>query len=315
MLVPHGSGKTRQINLRLSVLLLALFTWTGITFWGSYLSAQHIDYWKTQMSNHVLRMKVAYLISQIDNTRGLIDEVKQVDAQLRQMLQLDKTAPAKNAAATGTSPFTGGPTLEETESVTRVLSNAQQDVSWQRLVGRIQALKSDAEIRLSSYDQINRWIDDQRKLFNSTPTGWPCVGHRTSHFGKRVSPFTGLEEFHFGVDIAGAKGTPIRATADGRVRVSSWMSGYGNIVVIQHDYGYSTRYAHNSKNLARVGDRVKRGQVIALVGNTGKSSGPHCHYEVWRYNKRENPYSYMINIEDKKSSLRSLIAAAPVKTP
>jgi murein DD-endopeptidase MepM/ murein hydrolase activator NlpD len=154
-------------------------------------------------------------------------------------------------------------------------------------------MKYEAKDRLSSYTELTNWIEAQRRLFRATPRGWPCSGPLTSHYGQRHSPFDDTEEFHPGIDISGTLGTPVRATADGVVRVASWNSGYGNLVLLQHEFGYSTRYAHNSRFLVRVGDRVKRGQAIALMGTTGKSSGVHCHYEVWRYNARKNPIAYV----------------------
>jgi murein DD-endopeptidase MepM/ murein hydrolase activator NlpD len=136
-------------------------------------------------------------------------------------------------------------------------------------------------------------VEHKKRLYLSTPLGWPAEGRITSHFGQRLDPFSHNEEFHFGVDIANIPGTIIRSTADGKVRVASWMSGYGNLVVVDHDFGFSTRYAHNRKFLVKPGDIVKRGQPLAEMGMTGKANGPHCHYEVWQYNKRKNPYKYL----------------------
>jgi murein DD-endopeptidase MepM/ murein hydrolase activator NlpD len=155
-------------------------------------------------------------------------------------------------------------------------------------------MQTEAEDRLESYNELSKYIEKERSKFMATPIGWPCPGARTSHFGRRLDPFSGLEEFHCGIDIAGPTGTKIRATADGVVRVASWQSGYGNLVLLDHECGYSTRYGHNSKILVKVGEKVKRGQVLALMGQTGRASGPHCHYEVWQFGNRKNPYTYML---------------------
>jgi murein DD-endopeptidase MepM/ murein hydrolase activator NlpD len=147
-------------------------------------------------------------------------------------------------------------------------------------------------------------------MFRATPRGWPCLGPITSHFGRRDDPFREGEEFHGGVDIADNQGAPIRATADGHVIIAGWHSGYGNLVVIDHGFGYSTRYGHNSKLLVKYGEVVKRGQVIALMGSTGRASGPHCHYEVLRYNNRQNPFAY---IKEQFPKFKT-IAQVPVKS-
>ena len=100
-------------------------------------------------------------------------------------------------------------------------------------------------------------------------------------------------EFHAGVDIANAADTLVHSTADGTVRFSGWSHGYGNMVVIDHGYGVSTLYGHTSKALVKAGDWVMRGQVIAYMGTTGRSTGAHLHYEVWRQGKPVNPMTYL----------------------
>ncbi len=297
MVVPIGAGKTRQINIHFSVLLFFFFAWTAVTFWGSYLSAQHIDYWRTELSNQVLQMKVNYLVAEIDQTRGFLDQVKQLEANMRVLLKMNSDVvkgTGEKQPAVNLPDATGGPTLADQNDLLAILSNANPDITWKRLVTKVQDLQLEAESRISGYGQLTSHIEMERRKFLATPIGWPCPGNRTSHFGRRLDPFSGAEEFHFGLDIAGPTGTPIKATADGVVRIASWQSGYGNLVLIQHDFGFSTRYGHNSKMMVKAGDKVKRGQVIALMGQTGRASGPHCHYEIWQAGKRKNPYTYML---------------------
>lgn len=324
LLVPHGAGSPRQVNVHLSFLLFLTAVWGGVTFWGSYLSAQHIDYWRTQASNEVLKMKVKYLVAQVDEVRGYLDDVRTVDSQLRTLLKYQadstqKTAdgkPTKPAPQVSEAAAEGGPTGADTGDLARALESPDLDVSWPRLVQHVTMMKLEARDRLSSYEDLTQWIDTQKKVFVATPRGWPCSGRLTSHFGRRLDPFHhAYEETHLGLDIANVSGTPIRATADGVVRVASWKSGYGNVVVLQHDYGYQSRYAHASRIMVRAGDKVKRGQVITLMGATGRASGPHLHYEVWRYNQRKNPLAFLK--EDPTGTggiVTQDIVPAPVKT-
>lgn len=126
------------------------------------------------------------------------------------------------------------------------------------------------------------------------PAGRPIEeGWLSSRFGKRNDPFTGKQEFHKGLDFAGKKGSEVVAVGDGVVSWSGRRSGYGNLVEITHGNGYVTRYGHNQRNLVKVGDTVKKGQQVALMGSTGRSTGPHVHFEVRRNGKAVNPAKYL----------------------
>jgi murein DD-endopeptidase MepM/ murein hydrolase activator NlpD len=132
-----------------------------------------------------------------------------------------------------------------------------------------------------------------KKYLSRIPLGPPVWGRITSRYGYRIDPFTGRYEFHDGIDIKAPWGTRVRATADGKVIYAGWKAGYGKTVIIRHAYGFKTMYAHLSRIKVRAGQWVKSGDVIGYVGSTGRSTGPHVHYEVWRYSKRENPIKYM----------------------
>ncbi|MEA3545134.1 MAG: M23 family metallopeptidase, partial [Thermodesulfobacteriota bacterium] len=110
--------------------------------------------------------------------------------------------------------------------------------------------------------------------------GWPTKGWLTSYFGMRKSPFTGKRVMHEGLDIAANVGTPVVATADGVVTRVKYAPDYGKTVILDHGYGYQTIFAHNSKILVKAGQRIKRGDMVARVGNTGRSTGSHLHYEL-----------------------------------
>jgi murein DD-endopeptidase MepM/ murein hydrolase activator NlpD len=129
------------------------------------------------------------------------------------------------------------------------------------------------------------------------PTLWPVVGEITGHFGERLDPFSGEGAFHAGMDIASHYGDTVRATADGVViEANSDRSGYGRLVVIDHGFGVSTWYGHLSAFKAQVGTHVKAGDLIGLEGQSGRSTGPHLHYEVRIYNTPVNPWRYLKNI-------------------
>ena len=135
----------------------------------------------------------------------------------------------------------------------------------------------------------------QSRMLSSTPSIAPVRGILTDGFGGRSDPFTGEPGQHNAIDISSAVGQPIRSPADGIVVKAEWANGYGNVIYISHGYGYSTRYGHLSSFAVRPGARVKRGDVIGYVGSTGRSTGPHLHYEVRVNNNPVNPLEYILN--------------------
>jgi murein DD-endopeptidase MepM/ murein hydrolase activator NlpD len=146
---------------------------------------------------------------------------------------------------------------------------------------------------IETVDEIKNYLRIQKDIYASTPKGFPAGGEITSDYGRRVDPFSGKDSFHTGIDISCDSRTPIKATADGMVSHSGWIEGSGNVVILEHGFGFSTVYAHNTSNLVKVGQKVKRGDVVGYVGSTGKSTGPHVHYEVWKNGKTVNAQKYL----------------------
>ena len=132
-------------------------------------------------------------------------------------------------------------------------------------------------------------------FFSSIPNIKPVSGSITSAFGVRVHPIYNVSLFHQGVDISASEGSKIETTGDGVVAFSGYDKGYGQKITINHGYGYKTIYAHLSKSLVRQGQKVKRGDIIALSGNTGATTGPHLHYEVLKDNVKVNPTAYFFD--------------------
>ena len=145
------------------------------------------------------------------------------------------------------------------------------------------------------FETLFKYLNDQQNLLASTPAVRPCQGWTTSRFGYRKSPFTGRREFHKGLDIANRKGSPVIATADGVITFVGPKGLLGNVVRVDHGHGMVTRYGHLSKMLVKRGQAVKRGDKIALMGNSGRSTGPHLHYEVHLNGIPVNPHKYILN--------------------
>ncbi len=176
--------------------------------------------------------------------------------------------------------------------------------SSEALIGRMQtevkALAHRVAIQRQSYDTLERLVKAKEEMLASIPAVQPVsnkdLSHIASGFGYRIDPIYKTPKMHTGLDFAAAIGTPIYATADGKVVSTAFdEGGYGNHVVINHGYGYQTLYGHMVRIKARPGEAVKRGQVIGWVGSTGKSTGPHCHYEVIRNGEKIDPVHYFFN--------------------
>src|SRR5256885_883624 len=142
---------------------------------------------------------------------------------------------------------------------------------------------------------LEQKLAEKSQLLSCTPSIAPVRGILTDGFGGRFDPFTGEQGSHMAVDISSAVGQPVRAPADGVVVKAEWANGYGNVIYLSHGYGYSTRYGHLSSYAVRPGAHVKRGDIIAYVGSTGRSTGPHLHYEVRVNNNPVNPLEYILN--------------------
>lgn len=142
-------------------------------------------------------------------------------------------------------------------------------------------------------DSVRTGVERQQALASATPSIWPVIGWLSSAFGSRQDPVNGGADFHPGLDITADYGTPVKATADGTIESSGWAGDYGNMVLLKHGYGMATRYGHMSRLAVSAGQTVKRGQVIGYVGATGRTTGPHLHYEIMLNGSRINPMNLL----------------------
>lgn len=164
----------------------------------------------------------------------------------------------------------------------------------------IRKLKARIEAQKKSYKELTNLVANKEALLAATPAIQPVsnkdLNRIASGYGFRIDPVYKTIKLHAGLDFAAPQGTPIYATADGTVKLSGFSDGgYGNHVIINHGYGYETLYGHMVRIKVRSGHRVKRGEVIGYVGNTGKSTGPHCHYEVHKNGQKLDPVYYFYN--------------------
>ncbi len=159
---------------------------------------------------------------------------------------------------------------------------------------KLMSIKNLVEMEYRDLQNLKKIVKEKQEELKYTPSLLPSYGYITSGFGYRRDPFTGRMKFHEGLDISAPTGTPVYAPADGVVTFVGMRNGYGLVIEIKHGDRYITRYAHLSESLVRVGQRVQRGDMIARVGNSGRSTGPHLHYEVLKNGVPVNPRRYIL---------------------
>lgn len=187
----------------------------------------------------------------------------------------------------------------EKQMETTSVEGMENNVLFSSIIGTINTLSSRMLAEKRSYDELDNLLKDKEKILAHTPAIQPVSNkdlHRiASGFGHRIDPIYKTVKMHQGLDFSASAGTPIYATADGIVTTAgNTHNGYGNHVIINHGYGYETLYGHMLRVKARVGQLVKRGEVIGYVGSTGKSTGPHCHYEVHKNGQRLDPVYFFL---------------------
>jgi murein DD-endopeptidase MepM/ murein hydrolase activator NlpD len=181
-------------------------------------------------------------------------------------------------------PAVGGPASEE----------PMEPVEMNDFLRSLEQLSEQLENQEQQMSLLESVLDTRELQRELLPAGRPIIkGWISSHFGKRTDPFTGRPAMHHGLDFAGKEGSEIISVAGGVVTYSGDRYGYGKMVEVDHGNGYVTRYAHNKKNLVNVGDVVKKEQVLALMGNSGRSTGPHVHFEVLRHGRAVDPQRYV----------------------
>lgn len=290
MVVSHMARfKTRQFKFTLSFLLTMFALWTLITLWAGYSISVNFNYNLTRADNKLLKTKFAFVAKKLDATKKYIEMTHQANSKIRQMLKMG----SEDNIIKGES--IGGATYDEKMDFKKMISAKASQISEKILGSNIEYIARESKKALASFQDITWYVTNKQNIYRATPSIWPTSGRITSSFGYRIITVGGTTggEFHEGIDIGNKANTPIYATADGVVRITGWAKGYGQAIVIDHGFGYSTLYAHTTEIKVKPGEYVKRGEMIARMGTTGRSKGVHLHYEIWRYDKAVNPMGYL----------------------
>ncbi|HET6515911.1 MAG TPA: M23 family metallopeptidase [Thermodesulfovibrionales bacterium] len=257
MLIPHSNSKPFNLKIPSIGIIFSVLMWMVGTAYVFSVAVNAMEY-------RDMKDRLSYYSGQFVELRTTIEGLKRAESDFRRLFSLG--------------------------SKERILENLHGSDS-----GSIDTNALGDQIRNSveTVSEIREYLRQQKDIYRATPRGWPAIGDITSPYGIREHPLHGGDEFHSGIDISVPPGTPIRATADGVVSYSGWNGGSGNLVGLEHGFGFSTFYAHNSKNAVVVGQRVKRGDIVAYSGSTGNTTGPHSHYEIWKDGKHVNPNPFI----------------------
>jgi murein DD-endopeptidase MepM/ murein hydrolase activator NlpD len=280
--VPHARAKFRKLKVSHRLLFSIVSLVTSSLCLSTFFSVQYFtnlsqnhELSKLQRENRELQTANEQFSKSVESLRTQLHTVEDRTRKLAiiaGITTLDETSTGGVGGLRQNEDLGGSPYRDDVDKMSFRSNRLQRDLSV-----------------------LEQKFVAQSQLLSCTPSIAPVRGILTDGFGGRSDPFTGEPGTHTAIDISSAVGQPVRAPADGIVVKAEWANGYGNVVYLSHGYGYSTRYGHLSGYAVRPGQRVHRGDIIGYVGSTGRSTGPHLHYEVRVNNNPVNPLEYILN--------------------
>ncbi len=287
IVVPNASSRLHKLKLPVQVLhilaiigMVSFFVAVGLGFSYAKMAFKAADYDKLQAENTDLKVQKKNLEVTALKLGEKISNMETIAERIQKIIETD------NLAKRGTLniPGVGGSKVDYPTAELLGSSN---------LKGNIDVLKdrtTAVESRLSQLEQVAQKQATGRRV---TPSIWPVRGTITSYFGSRPDPFSGEGELHLGVDISALLGTQVRAPADGKVIYAQRQAAYGNLIIIDHGNGLTTRHGHLHSFVVKVGQKVRKNELIGYVGTSGRSTAPHLHYEVRVNDRPVNPNKYL----------------------
>lgn len=310
MLVPNHSGQIYRFSIpawipKTAFCALAI-TLCGFVF-GTWYFAGELEETKQALTSQ--RIVTAQLTEENQDHLEEIDFLKskyhKIDEQLASLQKLENQVLDMVGLNSDDSPKVTGEGIKEPsvfkEDDHPLLAMVTRSASSRSIGPRLDHYQVDVnslnDLIASQKNKMEQLVDDvenQLEYLEAKPNSWPAQGRISSPFGKRISPTNRrTTEFHQGIDIANTSGTAVVAAGSGIVTYSGYNGGYGRMIIISHGYGYTSVYAHNSQNLVDVGDQVNQGDLIARIGQTGRATGPHLHFEVRVNGEPKNPKNFL----------------------
>lgn len=286
LVIPETTSKTYRFNistrlikstLALVSILILITVSVSILFYGTRLEISGVN--ELKRDNASKAEAIELLNNEIELIEAQKEQITKKQNEIKKLMGIKEDEINEVQSSEGGQ---GGADIKE-------YPKEQVEV-----LNRLQDIKTYLNRQEQELDELIAQVDNKKEYFRSIPNQWPVAGEITSPYGWRKSPFGGRgQSFHDGIDIANNVGTEIMAAADGKVIFSGYQAVYGRTVIIDHGYGFNSKYSHNSALLVEEGDRVKKGDVIAKLGNTGRSTGPHLHFTVTKWGVTLDPLIYL----------------------
>ena len=292
LFIPHQKGKIVQKNVSFGFILFLVINLAVLLGLNLFLSldatTRALDKLKLsrlEKDNHYLEAKLGDLNSAISSLKEQMVELIEKEKNVRMVFGLPEVdAEIRELGVGGPMPnqmVNVGPQVEQVDMTESDLEKLLRQARFER----------------ENFDYVYSTLSSRKKFLDHTPSIIPTSGYFSCGFGNRIDPFTGIKQPHLGVDLAADMETPVYASAEGVVSSVERDAGLGRVVKINHLYGYLTVYGHLSQIKVKQGQSVKRGEIIGTVGNTGLTTGPHLHYEVYFQGQPQNPLKYFLTSE------------------
>ena len=274
----------------ISYFTLAVLTCSAFIF-GAYFFINSIANPSNSLialrsENSMLKKRLISVSDQYDLLNKQIDRLSKDNKELRLAADLEPISDEEKKLGIGGGSFDNSLDFLNDESSFKI----------KKALSFVDEVTRKIDFEKAQYDEIGEKLNENKKLYACIPAIKPCTGEVGMHgFGMRLHPILGIKRMHEGIDIITNRGTPVHATGDGKIEFVGYRGGYGLCVEIDHGFGYQSVYAHLSKTMVKRGQTVKRGELIALTGSTGLSTGPHLHYEVHHNGVFENPTGFFFD--------------------
>jgi murein DD-endopeptidase MepM/ murein hydrolase activator NlpD len=290
----HKTSKTRPLRIHKKTFKIALylsaFTLLLTTFFFcDYIQVKRkaFELNRLRQEAQTQRTQIQFFSARIEGLEKQLSKLKDFDRKIRIIANLER------GGETGSFMGMGGPSPSDIRE--KLKGEKDENGLIQQMQTDIERLQSEAMSREDSLSELEKLLQGKKEMLAHTPSIWPVMGWVTSGFGFRTNPFTGLTQMHEGMDVSNRVGTSVIAPGSGMISDTGNDLSHGKFVVISHGFGMTTRYNHLSKVLVRAGQKVNRGDKVAEVGTSGKSTGPHLHYEVRVNGIPVNPMRYILN--------------------
>ena len=307
MIVPERSAQVRRYQVPkklLGYLVLGVAAVVGVaSFLLShylYVVQQVTDNRSLKDENIELRAELKSLRDRVEGINDTLERIDRFAVKLKAITQLSDTERSLAIGPVGEKTEEGPSGAHEVKLAAGEFGDREDEpidsaLATRLLDARLEDLSYEARKQEEDIRDLQEYYQDQKPLLTTTPSIWPARGWMTSTFGVRGDPFTGNRVMHKGLDIAAPVGTKVRAPSQGVVIYAAPRGGYGKTVVLDHGYGLQTHYGHLLDSLVKPGDKVERGTAIGSIGNSGRSTGPHLHYEVRLQGIPLNPRKYILD--------------------